>query len=57
MVLTTNITDARGQVFGFAWREQKEKAQQEFVTVPEYLLGKVVMCLHFVRIQLRLLNT
>jgi len=29
------------KVFGFAWREQKEKALQEFITVPEFLLGKV----------------
>jgi NADPH:quinone reductase-like Zn-dependent oxidoreductase len=29
------------QVFGFAFREQKEKAHQEFATIPEYLLGKV----------------
>ncbi|KAE8447816.1 hypothetical protein EG329_010210 [Mollisiaceae sp. DMI_Dod_QoI] len=29
------------QVFGFAWREQKEKAHQELATVPEYLLGKI----------------
>jgi len=29
------------QVFGFGWREQKEKAHQEFATVPEILLGKV----------------
>ncbi|RDW89190.1 hypothetical protein BP6252_01222 [Coleophoma cylindrospora] len=28
-------------VFGFCWREQKEKAHQEFVTAPEYLFGKV----------------
>lgn len=29
------------QVFGFTWREQKEKGEQEFVTVDERLLGKV----------------
>ncbi|KUJ06283.1 NAD(P)-binding protein [Mollisia scopiformis] len=29
------------QVFGFGWREQKEKAHQELATVPEYLLGKI----------------
>jgi NADPH:quinone reductase-like Zn-dependent oxidoreductase len=29
------------KVFGFTWREQKEKAHQEFCTAPEYLLGKV----------------
>jgi NADPH:quinone reductase-like Zn-dependent oxidoreductase len=29
------------KVFGFAWREQKEKAHQELITVPEFLLGKV----------------
>lgn len=29
-------------VFGFCWREQKEKAHQEFVTAPEYLFGKVI---------------
>lgn len=29
------------QVFGFGWREQKEKAHQEFATVPEVFLGKV----------------
>jgi hypothetical protein len=29
------------QVFGFCWREQKEKAHQVFATVPEILLGKV----------------
>ena len=29
------------QVFGYLWREQKEKGQQEYVTVSEYLLGKV----------------
>lgn len=29
------------QVFGFGWREQKEKAHQEFTTVPEILLAKV----------------
>lgn len=29
------------KVFGFGWREQKEKAYQEFVTMPEFLLGKV----------------
>ncbi|TVY36120.1 Protein TOXD [Lachnellula subtilissima] len=29
------------KVFGFAWREQKEKAHQELATVPEYLLGKI----------------
>lgn len=28
------------QVFGFGWREQKEKAHQELATVAEYLLGK-----------------
>jgi NADPH:quinone reductase-like Zn-dependent oxidoreductase len=28
-------------VFGFAWREQKEKAHQHLATVPEYLLGKI----------------
>ncbi|KAB8301417.1 hypothetical protein EYC80_003286 [Monilinia laxa] len=28
-------------VFGFAWREQKEKAHQEFVTLPSFLLGKI----------------
>lgn len=29
------------KVFGFTWREQKEKAHQEFVTAPEFLLGLV----------------
>ena len=29
------------QVFGFGWREQKEKGYQDFATFPEYLLGKV----------------
>jgi hypothetical protein len=29
------------QVFGFAFQEQKEKAHQEFATIPENLLGKV----------------
>ncbi|RDL38848.1 uncharacterized protein BP5553_03188 [Venustampulla echinocandica] len=29
------------KVFGFTWREQKEKSHQEYVTVPEYLLGKI----------------
>ncbi|OCK73912.1 GroES-like protein [Lepidopterella palustris CBS 459.81] len=29
------------KVFGFAWREQKEKAHQEFSTVPEILLAKL----------------
>lgn len=29
------------KVFGFTWREQKEKAHQEFVTAPENLLGVV----------------
>jgi len=28
-------------VFGFGWREQKEKAHQELATVPAYLLGKI----------------
>lgn len=28
-------------VFGYTFREQKEKAHQEFVTVPEFLLAKV----------------
>ncbi|KAF2268745.1 GroES-like protein [Lojkania enalia] len=27
------------KVFGFTWREQKEKAHQEFCTAPEWLLG------------------
>ncbi|TVY89685.1 Dehydrogenase [Lachnellula willkommii] len=27
------------KVFGFTWREQKEKAHQTLATVPEYLLG------------------
>jgi hypothetical protein len=31
------------QIFGFAFREQKEKAHQEFATIPEYLLGKVCL--------------
>ncbi|KAG4431595.1 hypothetical protein IFR05_012921 [Cadophora sp. M221] len=29
------------QVFGFTWRTQKEKSQQEFCTVPSYLLAKL----------------
>ncbi|KAL3422396.1 zinc-binding dehydrogenase [Phlyctema vagabunda] len=29
------------RVFGFTWRGPKEKAHQEFITVPEYLLGKL----------------
>ncbi|KAH6663467.1 zinc-binding dehydrogenase [Halenospora varia] len=29
------------QVFGFIWRSAKEKAHQEYATVPTYLLGKV----------------
>src|SRR5271156_2626252 len=29
------------KVFGFTWRNQKEKAHQEFVTAPEFLLGLV----------------
>lgn len=29
------------KVMGFAWREEKEKGYQEYVVVPEYLLGKV----------------
>ncbi|TVY75771.1 Deshydrogenase mlcG, partial [Lachnellula suecica] len=29
------------KVFGFGWREQKEKAHQELATMPEYLLGKI----------------
>lgn len=39
----SNITTLQlgDQVFGFTWREQKEKSHQEFVTVPGYLLGKV----------------
>ena len=29
------------KVFGFTWRTQAEKGQQEFVTVEEWLLAKV----------------
>lgn len=29
------------KVFGFTWRNQAEKSQQEFVTVEEWLLAKV----------------
>ncbi|KAH6716834.1 chaperonin 10-like protein [Leptodontidium sp. MPI-SDFR-AT-0119] len=29
------------QVFGFTWRNQKEKSHQEFCTVPSYLLAKL----------------
>ena len=29
------------KVFGFTWRSQAEKSQQEFVTVEEWLLAKV----------------
>lgn len=29
------------KVFGFVWRESKEKGQQEFVTAPEWLFGLV----------------
>ena len=29
------------KVFGFTWRTQQEKSHQEFVTVPEFLLGIV----------------
>ena len=29
------------KVFGFTWREQKEKAHQVFCTTPEWLLAKV----------------
>jgi NADPH:quinone reductase-like Zn-dependent oxidoreductase len=29
------------KVFGFTWREQKEKAHQVFCTAPEWLLAKV----------------
>ena len=32
------------KVFGFTWREQKEKAHQEFCTTPEWLLSKVSSC-------------
>lgn len=31
------------KVFGFTWREQKEKAHQEFVTAPEWLFAKVCL--------------
>ncbi|KAJ8071792.1 hypothetical protein OCU04_002106 [Sclerotinia nivalis] len=31
----------RLQVFGFTYRSQEEKAQQEFVTLPWFLLGKI----------------
>jgi NADPH:quinone reductase-like Zn-dependent oxidoreductase len=36
-----------GQVFGYAWRSNDEKAHQEFVTVPSWLLGKVECDHHF----------
>ena len=29
------------RVFGFTWRSQKERGQQQYATVPEYLLGVV----------------
>lgn len=29
------------KVFGYAWRSQKEKAHQEYATVPENLMGLV----------------
>ncbi|KIW13740.1 hypothetical protein PV08_08931 [Exophiala spinifera] len=29
------------RVFGFTWRNQAEKAHQEFVVAPEYLVGKI----------------
>lgn len=29
------------KVFGFTWRERKEKGQQEFITAPEWLFGKI----------------
>jgi hypothetical protein len=32
------------KVFGFTWRNQKEKSHQEFVTCPEFLLGIVGYC-------------
>jgi NADPH:quinone reductase-like Zn-dependent oxidoreductase len=31
------------KVFGFTWREQKEKSHQVFCTAPEWLLAKVLL--------------
>lgn len=36
----TNLKEG-DKVFGFTWRTKVEKAHQEYVTAPEYLLGKV----------------
>lgn len=38
-----NVKDLEigNKVFGFGWREQKEKAYQEFATLPEFLVGKL----------------
>ena len=37
-------------MFGFAWREPKERAYQEFATLPEFLLGKVSVSTHLERV-------
>jgi hypothetical protein len=41
VVLDESLMVLKQQVFGFMFREQKEKAEQEYVTVSWYMLGKV----------------
>lgn len=41
IVLDVSLMVLKQQVFGFVFREQKEKAEQEYVTVSWYMLGKV----------------